>query len=408
MRGALSYNEQKVRKGVAELVLASGFSCDINQLGFTEKLRRFEQLTQRNDRIKTNTLHLSLNFPPEEEITPEKMQRIVVDYMDRIGFGGQPYLAYRHDDSNHPHIHIVTTNIQKNGKPISFHNLGKDRSEPARKSLEIEYGLIPAENRKKAVAELPDSNALQAAEYGSKETKEVISQIVQYVTGNYKYSSLDELNGILKQFNVIADPGPEGSFINQKGGLQYSILDKQGFKKGVAIKASEITGRPTLKSLERRYEPNKVKKVASKKYTEKSVLSAFNKSTDEFDFIKRLQGNSIKVTVNKDSTGKPETVQFVDHFNKTVFTSDELNLSLATILSKFTPSTPKVKQLKEKPVKAINRSKTYSVADKMMNIVFHSSPGGFIQSLFAGNISQYADFGPIPIKKKKKRKRPPL
>jgi hypothetical protein len=32
--------------------------------------------------------------------------------MERIGFGRQPYLVYRHFDADHPHIHIVTNTIR--------------------------------------------------------------------------------------------------------------------------------------------------------------------------------------------------------------------------------------------------------------------------------------------------------
>jgi len=57
---------------------------------------------------------------------------------EKTGFDQQPYLDYRHDDSGHPHIHIVSTSIEKDGNRISFHNLGRNQSEKARKEIEIE------------------------------------------------------------------------------------------------------------------------------------------------------------------------------------------------------------------------------------------------------------------------------
>ncbi|MBU0695419.1 MAG: relaxase/mobilization nuclease domain-containing protein, partial [Bacteroidetes bacterium] len=65
-------------------------------------------------------------------------------YMGRIGFSKQPYLIYQHQDAGHPHVHIVTTNIQSSGERISLHNLGKTKSEEARKIIEKSYNLIPA------------------------------------------------------------------------------------------------------------------------------------------------------------------------------------------------------------------------------------------------------------------------
>jgi len=41
-------------------------------------------------------------------------------------------------------MHIVSSNIQKDGSRISLHNLGRNQSEKARKEIEIEFGLVKA------------------------------------------------------------------------------------------------------------------------------------------------------------------------------------------------------------------------------------------------------------------------
>jgi Relaxase/Mobilisation nuclease domain len=143
IRGALSYNERKLAKGHAELLMAEGFFQEGSALGFSAKIKRFELLIEKNNNKSTvNTLHISLNFPPEETIAEGKMRQIATDYMQRIGFARQPFLVYRHKDAHHPHFHIVTTNILENGKAISLHRLATRLSNPARKAIEIEYGLI--------------------------------------------------------------------------------------------------------------------------------------------------------------------------------------------------------------------------------------------------------------------------
>ena len=141
---ALNYNEQKVIKGAAECIIAFGFIKDKDELNFYNKLHHFERCISLNDRVSFNTLHVSLNFDPSEEINTEKLAAIANRYMKRIGFGKQPYLFYRHDDAGHPHIHIVSTNLQKDGSIISIHNLGKNQSEKARKEIEIEFALVKA------------------------------------------------------------------------------------------------------------------------------------------------------------------------------------------------------------------------------------------------------------------------
>lgn len=138
IRGLLNYNENKVSEGLASLVMASRFATDLDKLDFRAKLNRFENLTETNSRVKTNAMHLMLNFDREDKVGLATMQQIASAYMEKIGFGDQPYLVYLHKDVSHPHLHIVTTNMQSNGKRISIHNIGKTLSETARKELEIQ------------------------------------------------------------------------------------------------------------------------------------------------------------------------------------------------------------------------------------------------------------------------------
>jgi hypothetical protein len=245
---ALNYNEAKVREGVGELVLASGFGCDIGDLTFYEKLRRFEELNRRALKINSNTLHISLNFLPGEDLQPETLQCIALDYMDRIGFGSQPFLVYQHHDARHPHIHIVTSNVRPDGTGIELNNIGRDLSEPAREAIEQEYGLIPARGRKQQTTNLDNYPNLASK--------------VQEVTGSYKYTSLEELNAILAHFGMTAWPGTPGSALHTNRGLVYSRIDDSGNKIGAPIKSSDLATRPTLDWLEKRFEINKVRKLA--------------------------------------------------------------------------------------------------------------------------------------------------
>ena len=88
------------------------------------------------------------------------------------------------------------------------------------------------------------------------ETKRAIQNVLDDVINQYKYSSLAELNAVLKQYNVMADRGTEDSIIYQKKGLYYRALDDNGNKIGVPIKASLFHQKPTLSFLEQKFELN--------------------------------------------------------------------------------------------------------------------------------------------------------
>src|SRR4051812_7427600 len=123
--------------------------------------------------------------------------------MNKIGFGEQPYLVYQHFDSGHTHLHIVTTNIQADGRRIDTFNIGRNQSTKARIELEQKYKLVQALGRKITDKEIRP--ACQKIHYGKSETKRAISNVLAYVLNHYKYSSLAELNAVLKLYNVVAD-----------------------------------------------------------------------------------------------------------------------------------------------------------------------------------------------------------
>ena len=162
--GALNYNENKVKVEKAELIYENGYAKNIHQLSFNDKQQRLTDLALKNERVKTNTVHISLNFAIGEEFTKEKLNEIASEYMDRIGFNDQPYLVYRHQDAGHPHVHIVSTNIKTSGERISLHNLGRTKSEEARKAIELKYRLIQASQ--KEPIQKQEGQYLTKVEYG--------------------------------------------------------------------------------------------------------------------------------------------------------------------------------------------------------------------------------------------------
>jgi hypothetical protein len=132
----LRYHEQKVKKGDAKCIGASGFLRDAHEMDFHLKLVVLENRNMLNDQVTTGTLHVSLNFDPSETLTNDTLFEIAKEYIRRIGFSGQPFLVYRHYDAGHLHVHIVSSTIRPDGSRIQTHNLGRNQSEKARKQIE--------------------------------------------------------------------------------------------------------------------------------------------------------------------------------------------------------------------------------------------------------------------------------
>jgi Relaxase/Mobilisation nuclease domain len=325
IRGALNYNENKVKEDVAHFIMANQFGCAPIELTFAAKLNRFEKLIARNQKTKTNAIHISLNFDVKENIGKEKLCSIASTYMDKIGFGDQPYLVYQHLDAAHPHIHILTTNIQDDGKRIDIHNIGKDKSKKARKEIEIDFNLVKAESKRKQEESIKPIDVKRAV-YGKHETKRSIANVVRMISHDYKYTSLPEYNAALRQFNVIADRGNEGTMMHKKKGLQYSLLDEKGNKIGIPIKASSIYTKPTLPFLEKQFELNEALRLPHKERLKKCIDDCFknNTSITQSAFGEALQKEGIYVVLRQTKEGSVYGITFVDNKTKVIFNGSDL------------------------------------------------------------------------------------
>ena len=326
IRGLLNYNEGKVNNGEATLILASRFGTDIERLDFRSKLNRFEHLTNRNIKVKTNALHIMLNFDRSDKVNTGLFQQIASSYMNRIGLGEQPFLVYQHKDVSHPHIHIVTTNIQCDGKRIDIHGLGRTLSETARKDLEIEYGLIKAEGRNRSEAISIAPVLIETANYGKVPTKKAIYSVVAEVMRSYKFTSFAEYNAVLKQFNVVADRGKENTVMFEKRGLVYSIIDKHGNRVGIPFKASELATRPTLNTVEKKFQRNVEKRIPFKEGLKKRIEKVFSKyeTITKTILVAELKNQGIALIFRQNDQGLVYGATFIDHKSKSVFKGSDL------------------------------------------------------------------------------------
>lgn len=321
IRGILIYNEDKVGKGEAKVLLASGFATEIDRLNFHQRLFRFEQLTSLNARAKTNALHISLNFHSDDRLDAGKLQEIAAEYMERLGFGEQPFIAYQHFDTAHTHLHIATVNIQRDGARIDIHDIGKKVSEPIRKELEGKYGLVKAEGRR-----LSNEPYLRAAEYGDLPTKKQLNNITKAVMRDYAYTSFAEYRAVLAQFNVHVDRGFEDSVMFQKKGLVYSIADQKGMPVGVPFKASSFYRGATMKELEKRFDRNAEKRKAFKQSLKERIdsvvgrYSAVRKET----LVGELAQVQVALVLRRNETGLIYGLTFIDHKHRTVFNGSDL------------------------------------------------------------------------------------
>jgi Relaxase/Mobilisation nuclease domain len=344
IEAALNYNEKKVQKGNAICLQAVNYLNEAKAMSFYQKLNGFERLNSLNERATTKTLHVSLNFDPLEKLSENKLLQIASDYMEKIGFGNQPYLVYKHEDAGHPHIHIVSTTIKADGSRINTHNIGRNQSEKARKEIEQLYGLVKAERQQQLMKPGIKPVDAEKAIYGKSETKRSISNVVGAVFSQYKFASLPEFNAALKQFNVIADRGKEEGRIYKNRGLVYRILDANGNKVGVPIKASSISCKPILDNLEKKFVTNETAKEFLKPFVKTKLDDCLSQSPSTIkELMEYLKQKNIYTLLRQNVEGRLYGITFVDNQNKVVFNGSDLGkgYSAAALQSRLASGTEK-------------------------------------------------------------------
>lgn len=402
IKGALTYNENKVREGLADCIAAGNFIAEPGQLNFYNKLTRFENLIEKNTRAKTNAIHISLNFDVGEKLSRTKLNEIATTYMNKIGFGDQPYLVYEHRDAAHPHLHIVTTNIQDDGKRISIHNLGKNQSEQARKEIEEKYGLVKAGSTQKQ-----SLNAkLNKVVYGKSETKRTIDNIVGEVMRRYKFSSLTEFNAVLRQYNVMADRGKEGMTMFDKNGLIYTMLDSKGNKVGVPIKASALYSKPTMKNLEHHFKLGAALKEVQKERLIKIVDPFFQAAGQHtrVNFCDYMKFHGVNAMFRENKDGRVYGLTFIDNRRGTVFNGSDLGKQYSgqALLKRFSDWTAG-----EERAERVERGLEVHPLER-----YHHSQANWIQDISQGFLDLMkaekcypGPANPLPKRRKKQKKR---
>lgn len=137
----IEYNDKKIDKGKGELMLMNNFPSFINKESSKQQVRDYLKAISKSNRVQKPQFHavISTRF---QEHNKEELARISEDFMDKMGYGQQPYIAVFHKDTENNHIHIVSTRVdKKTGKKIddSYEKLKAQKA--LAQVMEKRYGI---------------------------------------------------------------------------------------------------------------------------------------------------------------------------------------------------------------------------------------------------------------------------
>jgi hypothetical protein len=87
--------------------------------------------------------HVSLSNPPTDRaLSDAEWNEIAVRVLDGLGYGQAPFVAIRHEDTAHQHIHILASRIDATGKTVDDTHDYR-RAKTILSGIERDYGLTP-------------------------------------------------------------------------------------------------------------------------------------------------------------------------------------------------------------------------------------------------------------------------
>ena len=94
---------------------------------------------------------LALSPHDADRIDDQKLERLVNEYLKRMGYDDNQFVAFRHHDKEHPHVHIIANRVNFQGK-CTKDSHERDKNRKVCKDLTKEFGLYMAKG-KEAVKE---------------------------------------------------------------------------------------------------------------------------------------------------------------------------------------------------------------------------------------------------------------
>jgi len=334
--GALSYNQKKIDEQHAYVLVTNRVIEPADgkyKIGIC--IRSFEPYLAANQRTEKPILHISLNLDPKDVLTDEQYSEIAQEYMQKLGYGDQPYIVYKHEDIDRHHLHFVSVRVDENGKKLD-HNFEYRKSMEICRNLEKNYNLVAADKKDQQV-EL----SIKRIQYGEENLKAHIANVIRPLVKSYRFQSFGEYKAILSLYNIIVEEIKGGVEGKQYNGLVYSAIDNKGERIGKPFKSSLFGKSVGYEALQQQMVQSGeiIKEKQLKGRTKAIVTKAMQLTLSRDDFEKCLAANGMSVVFRVNDAGRIYGVTFIDHQNQCVLNGSRLGKEFsANVFNELFPS----------------------------------------------------------------------
>jgi predicted RNA-binding protein with PUA domain len=330
MYGAILYNQQKVDKENGAVLLLNKIPDTVDgkySVAYFNKC--FEPYLSANIKTEKTVRHISLNPDPADKVSDEQFTEMAQEYMERMGYGNQPYIVFKHTDIDRTHIHIVSTCVGIDGKKIPD-DYDHPRSMAICRDLETKYNLHKATEQEQK----QDNKVFKPVDYQRGEIKSQIASVVRYLPKYYSFSTMGSYNALLSLFNITAEEVKGERSGQSVNGLVYVALDDNGNKVSNPFKASLFGKDEGVAQLQKHFEQSKekMKTTPVRSVVKNTVELAIHTTSNESEFKKQLTEQGINTVVRRNNEGRIYGMTFIDHESRSVWNGSQLGRNLSANL----------------------------------------------------------------------------
>ena len=311
--GALRYNKEKVDKDEAAVLFWQKMLEPFDKYGRMDIdacMESFRPYLEANRRTINTVFLASLNPSPEDKLTDEQLREIAQEYMERMGYGEQPYIVFKHKDIERQHLHIVSLRVDEQGCKLP-HDFEARRSMEILRDLECKYDLHPSIKGQEQTA----TPGLRKVHYREGTVKQQLSSVVRSCLRNYRCSSYGEFRTLLELFNVSVEERTGTIDGRSYAGVIYGAMTDDGYGTGTPFKSSKIGRDVGYKTLQTYYAKSKEKLKApgALDRLQLSVRNAMSPHNTRDEFRQLLKADGIDTIFRINPVGRINGVTFIDH-----------------------------------------------------------------------------------------------
>ena len=400
--GALSYNQEKVNEGLGK-VLAINLVIEPNDGVFNVAscMEDFERFMPSHIRTTKPVIHISLNPHPDDKLTDQQLADIGREYMEQFGYGGQPYMIFKHEDIGREHIHIVSTRVRTDGSIISD-SKNYERSRKITDSLEQKYGLHSKEKNQGEAWQLAPIDVSQG------NLKKQVANVIKPLSEMYCFQTLGEYRALLSIYNIGVEEIKGENKGNVYRGLVYSALDDKGNRVGTPLKSSLFGKEHGLDRLEKRFEKSKetIKVNGIAQQTRATVSASFASTRTESEFRAALREKGIDLVLRRNDEGRIYGATFIDHNQRVVLNGSRLGkeFSANVLNERFVDNSPR-ENLQIPTLKHSENKQTTTNQEPQSTHSETNDPVGSLFSIFTPEVEGTDNKQPTLKRKRKKKRR---